>query len=86
MSELQLTSVKAVISDADSGSVCELLIICPSQETNQEVPGWLASLASRGGSYGSSSKRRGGGNRFGGRDFRNDRRGGGALTPYDLLY
>jgi len=47
------------------------------QETNQEVPGWLASLASRGGSYGGNSKRRGGGNRFGGRDFRNDRRGGG---------
>ena len=44
------------------------------------MPGWLASLASRGGSYGSSSKRRGGGNRFGGRDFRNDRRGGGGGT------
>ena len=57
----------------------------PSQETNQEVPGWLASLASRGGSYGSSSKRRGGGNRFGGRDFRNDRRGGGALRTLHLL-
>ena len=50
---------------------------CLAQETNQEVPGWLASLASRGGSYGGNSKRRGGGNRFGGRDFRNDRRGGG---------
>lgn len=41
------------------------------QETNQELPGWLGSLAQRGGGgFGGGSKRRGGGNKFGGRDAR----------------
>lgn len=47
------------------------------QETNQEVPGWLTSMAARSGSFGGSKPRRGGGgSRFGGRDFRQDRGGG----------
>ena len=51
-------------------------IVIP-QETNQEVPGWLTSMAARSGSFGSSKPRRGGGgSRFGGRDFRQDRGGG----------
>ena len=46
--------------------------LAPSlQETNQELPGWLGSLAQRGGGgFGGGSKRRGGGNKFGGRDAR----------------
>lgn len=42
------------------------------QETNQEVPGWLANIAARTGSYGGGGNKRrgGGGSRFGGRDFR----------------
>ncbi|KAI4378499.1 hypothetical protein MLD38_015970 [Melastoma candidum] len=41
------------------------------QESNQEVPAWLNHYASR--SYGGGKNRRsGGGNRFGGRDFRRD--------------
>ena len=48
------------------------------QETNQEVPGWLQSISMRAGSsFGGkpSRGRAGGGSRFGGRDFRNDRPG-----------
>lgn len=40
------------------------------QEANQEVPAWLARFAARA-SYGGKN-RRGGGGRFGGRDFRRD--------------
>lgn len=50
---------------------------CRLQETNQEVPDWLASMASRYGGYEDSRPRRGGGDRSDGRDFRQDRRGGG---------
>jgi hypothetical protein len=39
-------------------------------ETGQEVPGWLANIASRHAPYGTKSRR--GGGRFGGRDFRKD--------------
>ncbi|KAL8217249.1 hypothetical protein R6Q57_024086 [Mikania cordata] len=49
------------------------------QEANQEVPAWLARYAARA-SYGVGKNRRGGGVRFGGRDFRRDsnfNRGGG---------
>ena len=48
----------------------------PLQETNQEVPGWLQGIASRAPQYGGKN-RRGGGNRFGGRDFRRDAGAGG---------
>jgi ATP-dependent RNA helicase DDX3X len=41
------------------------------QESNQEVPAWLSRYASRA-SYGGGKNRRGGGNRFGGRDFRRE--------------
>ena len=41
------------------------------QETNQEVPGWLQGMGARAHSFG-GGKRRGGGNRFGGQDFRRD--------------
>lgn len=49
---------------------------CTLQETNQEVPGWLQGIASRAPQYGGKN-RRGGGNRFGGRDFRRDAGAGG---------
>jgi ATP-dependent RNA helicase DDX3X len=39
-------------------------------ETGQEVPGWLANIATRHAPYGTKSRR--GGGRFGGRDFRKD--------------
>ncbi|GAB4851492.1 DEAD-box ATP-dependent RNA helicase 37 [Ancistrocladus abbreviatus] len=41
------------------------------QESNQEVPDWLIRYASRA-SYGGGRNRRGGGGRFGGRDFRRE--------------
>lgn len=41
------------------------------QESNQEVPAWLARYASRA-NYGGGKNRRSGGNRFGSRDFRRD--------------
>ncbi|KAM7270322.1 hypothetical protein ACFE04_029536 [Oxalis oulophora] len=41
------------------------------QESNQEVPAWLTRYASRA-SYGGGKNRRGGGNRFGARDFRRE--------------
>ncbi|CAL5089218.1 unnamed protein product [Urochloa decumbens] len=50
------------------------------QEANQEVPQWLERYAARssyGGSGGGRNRRSGGGARFGGRDFRRDRGGGG---------
>ena len=49
------------------------------QETNQEVPGWLSNISARSAPYGQKSSRggRGGGSRFGGRDYRQDRGGGG---------
>ncbi|XP_071696881.1 DEAD-box ATP-dependent RNA helicase 37-like [Rutidosis leptorrhynchoides] len=53
------------------------------QESNQEVPAWLARYAARA-SYGGGKNRRGGG-RFGGRDFRRDNsynRGGGGGDYY----
>lgn len=39
------------------------------KETGQEVPGWLQNIGARSSAYGSKNKRSGG-NRFGGRDFR----------------
>eukprot|EP00891_Asterochloris_glomerata_P006204 jgi/Astpho2/6204/Aster-03611 len=56
-------------SAASEGSLAQ-------QETNQEVPGWLQGIASRAPQYGGKN-RRGGGNRFGGRDFRRDAGAGG---------
>lgn len=48
------------------------------------MPGWLTSMAARSGSFGSSKPRRGGGgSRFGGRDFRQDRGYGGGGGGYD---
>ena len=50
------------------------------QEANQEVPQWLERYAARstyGGGGGGRNRRSGGGARFGGRDFRRDRGGGG---------
>jgi ATP-dependent RNA helicase DDX3X len=67
----------AFFSEKDTGlakGLAELLT-----ETNQEVPGWLQGYASRAPAYGQKS-RRGGGNRFGGRDFRRD--AGGAYSNY----
>ncbi|KAJ6810626.1 DEAD-box ATP-dependent RNA helicase 37-like [Iris pallida] len=46
------------------------------QESNQEVPAWLSRYASRASYGGGGRNRRGGGARFGGRDFRKD--GGGS--------
>lgn len=57
----------ALFSDKDSGLAKSLLEIL--KETQQEVPGWLQEYARRHPAYGQKS-RRGGGNRFGGRDFR----------------
>ncbi|KAK9853650.1 hypothetical protein WJX84_006927 [Apatococcus fuscideae] len=65
----------AFFTDKDTGiakSLADLL-----QETNQEVPGWLASISSRSSPYGQTKRRGGGGSRFGGRDFRRDNHGGG---------
>ena len=46
-------------------------LACRLQETNQTVPGWLNSMSARAPSFGGKSRRGGGGgNRFGGRDFR----------------
>ncbi|GER57125.1 dead box ATP-dependent RNA helicase [Striga asiatica] len=50
------------------------------KEANQEVPDWLTRFASRP-SYGGKS-RRGGGARFGGRDFRRERSGGDYYGGY----
>ncbi|KAK1315312.1 DEAD-box ATP-dependent RNA helicase 37 [Acorus calamus] len=50
------------------------------QESNQEVPAWLARYAARASYGGGGRNRRSGGGRFGGRDFRRDssfNRGGG---------
>jgi ATP-dependent RNA helicase DDX3X len=49
------------------------------QEANQEVPPWLERYAARSsfGGGGGRNRRSGGGARFGGRDFRRDRGGGG---------
>ena len=56
------------------------------QETNQELPGWLGSLAQRGGGgFGGGSKRRGGGNKFGGRDARSQYGGGACLLPVSCV-
>lgn len=65
----------AFFSDKDSGLASKLQEILA--ETNQEVPGWLQTMAQRSAPYGSRSRR--GGARFGGRDFRQDRgyQGGG---------
>ena len=49
-----------------------------AQETTQEVPGWLQGMSARAPSFGGKGRgRAGGGSRFGGRDFRQDRGGGG---------
>ena len=49
-----------------------------AQETNQEVPGWLQGMSARAPSFGGKGRgRAGGGSRFGGRDFRQERGGGG---------
>lgn len=68
---------------------CRKPHVCESQETKQELPGWLSSLASRSGGFGGGGggKRRGGrgGSNFGGRDFRSDKGGyggGGKLHNY----
>ncbi|KAK9857160.1 hypothetical protein WJX84_004728 [Apatococcus fuscideae] len=69
----------AFFTDKDTGiskSLADLL-----QETNQEVPSWLAGISSRSSPYG-QTKRRGGGSRFGGRDFRRDNHGGGGGGGY----
>ena len=58
----------ALFSDKDSGLAKSLLEIL--KETQQEVPGWLQEYARRHPAYGQKSRRGGGGNRFGGRDFR----------------
>jgi hypothetical protein len=65
----------AFFSDKDSGIAAKLQEMLA--ETNQEVPGWLTTMAQR--AFPGSGGRRGGrgGNRFGGRDFRQDRGGGG---------
>ncbi|KAI5082898.1 hypothetical protein GOP47_0002641 [Adiantum capillus-veneris] len=48
------------------------------QEANQVVPEWLMKYAARASFAGSSGRRRGGGSKFGGRDYRRDSgRGGG---------
>ncbi|XP_020578513.1 DEAD-box ATP-dependent RNA helicase 37-like [Phalaenopsis equestris] len=54
------------------------------QESNQEVPPWLARYASRSSYMGGGRNRRSGGGRFGGRDFRRDTfgRGGGGGDYY----
>ena len=54
-----------------------LLHISTGQETNQEVPGWLANISARSAPYGQKSSRGRGGSRFGARDYRQDRGGGG---------
>lgn len=57
------------------GPSADMSVTALLQETNQELPGWLGSLAQRGGGFGGGGggKRRGGNaNRFGGRDFRKD--------------
>lgn len=64
----------AFFSEKDTGLAAKLQEIL--SETNQEVPGWLQTMATRAAPYG-SRQRRGGGARFGGRDFRQDRGGGG---------
>lgn len=54
----------------------KLILYWWEQETNQEVPGWLANISARSAPYGQKSSRggRSGGNsRFGGRDYRQDR-------------
>jgi hypothetical protein len=62
--------------DACSLSVSKVWVcLCRSlqevlSETGQEVPGWLANIATRHAPYGTKSRR--GGGRFGGRDFRKD--------------
>lgn len=68
----------AFFSEKDSTIAAKLQELLT--ETNQEVPGWLQNMAQRSGSYGSRGRRGGGGNRFGGRDFRQERGGasGGA--------
>ena len=58
-----------------------LRCLLAGQETNQEVPSWLAGISSRSSPYG-QTKRRGGGSRFGGRDFRRDNHGGGGGGGY----
>ena len=55
------------------------------QETNQEVPGWLQNISARSAPYGQKSSGRGrggGGSRFGGRDYRQDRGYGGGGGGY----
>lgn len=65
----------AFFSEKDSGLAAKLQEIL--SETNQEVPGWLQNMAHRSAPYGSRPRRGGGGSRFGGRDFRQDRGGAG---------
>jgi len=55
------------------------MLLIFTQETNQEVPGWLSNISARSAPYGQKSSRGGrggGGSRFGGRDYRQDRGGG----------
>ncbi|KAF6242394.1 P-loop containing nucleoside triphosphate hydrolase protein [Scenedesmus sp. NREL 46B-D3] len=58
----------AFFTDDDFGLARSLQEVL--SETGQEVPGWLANIASRHAPYGTKSRR--GGGRFGGRDFRKD--------------
>ncbi|KAK9836174.1 hypothetical protein WJX81_006875 [Elliptochloris bilobata] len=66
----------AFFTDKDSGMAKPLAELL--QETNQEVPGWLQGMSARAPSFGGKGRgRAGGGSRFGGRDFRQDRNSGG---------
>ena len=66
----------AFFSEKDTGIAHKLQEIL--SETNQEVPGWLQSLASRGPQKGRSGNR----SKFGGRDYRQDRGYGGGGGGY----
>ncbi|KAL4419464.1 hypothetical protein ABPG77_003577, partial [Micractinium sp. CCAP 211/92] len=65
----------AFFAEKDTGIAAKLVELLT--ETNQEVPAWLQNMAARAAPYGSKSRGRGGGSRFGGRDFRRDAGSGG---------